>query len=120
MLPKVGDDMPRRTYTTKFTLAFGARMRSLRLELGFSLRELSIASGISKGHLSSIEQGFAAITTETLERIAKALDVSPMMLFAFPDKDPCAVILDLVRQLPTTRLKKLRRMLQRWIAESEE
>jgi transcriptional regulator with XRE-family HTH domain len=112
--------MPRRTYTTPFTLAFGERMRSLRHELGISLRELSIASGISKGHLSSIEQGFAAITTETIERIAAGLDLPPMMLFAFPEKDPCVVIMDLVRQLPRTRVKKLRRILERWIAETEE
>jgi transcriptional regulator with XRE-family HTH domain len=109
--------MPRRTHTTPFTLAFGERMRSLRRDLGISLRELSIASGISKGHLSSIEQGLAAITTETIERIANGLDLSPLLLLAFPDEDELAATVDLIRQLPTTRRKKLRRILERWIAE---
>lgn len=111
--------MPRRTHTTPFMLAFGERMRSLRRELGFSLRELSIASGISKGHLSSIEQGFAAITTESIERIANGLDLSPLLLLAFSDEDELAAIVDLIRQLPTTRLKKLRRILKKWIAETD-
>lgn len=111
--------MPRRPHTTSFTLAFGERMRSLRLELGISLSQLSIASGISKGHLSTIELGFAAITTESIQRIAIALDVPPMYLFAFPDDNDYVIVADLARQVPTTRLKKMQKILRRWIAEKE-
>ena len=111
--------MPRRTHTTPFTLAFGARMRDLRLERGMSLAQMERKTDISKGHLSSIECGFAAITTESVERIAKGLELSPLLLLAFPDEDELAAIVDLVRQVPTTRYKKLRRILARWIAESE-
>ncbi len=109
--------MPRRTTTSPFMLSFGARMRSLRQELGLSLDQLARKTGISKGHLSSIECGFAAITTETIERIAKGLELSPFLLLAFPDEDKLAAIVDLVRQLPTTRHKRLRRILEKWIAE---
>jgi transcriptional regulator with XRE-family HTH domain len=91
-------------------------MRSLRLELGMSLSQLADASGISKGHLSSIEQGFASITIESVSRIAVGLDLSPMMLLAFPEKDEYAVLLDLARQLPTTHLHKLQRYARKWIA----
>jgi len=111
--------MPRRTRTTPFTLAFGERMRSLRLELGISLSQLSIASGISKGHLSSIELGFAAITSESIQRIAIALDVHPMFLWAFPEDNDYAIAADLMRRLPTTRIKKMQRMMKKWIAEME-
>ncbi len=95
-------------------------MRDLRLELGMSLDQLSRKTGIGKGHLSTIEQGFAAITTESIERIASGLDLSPLLLLAFPDEDELAAIVDLIRQLPSARIKKLRRILQRWIAETEE
>ena len=85
-----------------------------------SLAQLESKTGISKGHLSTIEHGFAAITTESVERIAKGLELSPLLLLAFPDEDELAAIVDLVRQVPTTRLKRLRRILAKWIAETEE
>lgn len=111
--------MPRRTHTTSFALTLGARMRSLRLEQGMSLSQLSRATGISKGHLSTIELGFAAITTESLERIAQGLELPPMYLLVFPENDEDGAIADLVRQLPTTHMKKLRRILTKWIKELE-
>jgi transcriptional regulator with XRE-family HTH domain len=91
-------------------------MRSLRLELGISLSDLAEATGISKGHLSSIEQGYAAITIESASRIAIGLDLSPTMLFAFPKKDEYGVLLDLARQLPARQLRKLQRIAKKWIA----
>ena len=112
--------MPRRTYTTPFTLALGARMRSLRQELGMSLAQLEEKTGISRGHLSSIECGFASITIETVERIAKGLDLPRFMLLAFPDEDELAAIVDLARQVPTTKQAKLRRILARWIREMKD
>lgn len=112
--------MPRRTKSTPYTRSFGAKMRELRLELGMSLDQLSKKTGIGKGHLSTIEQGFAAITTETIERIAKGLELAPLLLLAFPAEDEFAAIVDLVRRVPTTRYKRLRRILEGWIAESDE
>lgn len=109
--------MPRRTHTTPFMLSFGARLRDLRQDQGLSLAQLSKKTGIGKGHLSSIECGFAVITTETIERIAKGLELSPFVLLAFPEEDKLAMIVDLVRQLPTTRHKRLRRILEKWLAE---
>jgi len=111
--------MPRRNHTTSYTLAFGERMRSLRLEHGISLSQLAEATGISKGHLSTIESGFASITIESILRIAIGLDLSPMLLLGFPEKDEYAVIMDLVRRLPTTRFKKLRKLLKDWIEDAE-
>lgn len=112
--------MPRRTHTTSFTLDFGERLRSLRLEQGISLGQLSATTGISKGHLSSIEQGFAAITIESAQRLAEGLNLSPTMLMAFPKNDEYAVILDLVHRLPTTYQKRLRKLLKQWIAEIDK
>ncbi len=95
-------------------------MRDLRLDLGMSLDQLSRKTGIGKGHLSTIEQGFAAITTESIDRIAKGLEISPLLLLAFPNEDEFAAIVDLIRQLPTTRLKPLRKLLKKWIKATEQ
>ena len=116
----MGDDMPRRTHTTPFAVSFGSRMRYLRRELGMSLAQLEEKTDISKGHLSTIEQGFASITIETIQRIAAGLDLSPLLLLAFPEENELAAIVDLIRQLPRARLKRLRKILEKWIAESEE
>lgn len=85
-----------------------------------SLDQLSKKTGIGKGHLSTIEQGFAAMTTESLQRIAKGMELSPLFLLAFPDEDKLAAIVDLIRQVPTTRHKRLRQILKNWIAESDK
>ncbi len=84
-----------------------------------SLTQLANVTGISKGHLSTIELGFAAITIESVEKLAEGLDVSPMYLMAFPKKDRYAAIADLVRQLPTTYMKKLEKQLNGWVGEME-
>jgi transcriptional regulator with XRE-family HTH domain len=101
-------------------LSFGARMRNLRQELGLSLDQLAKKTGIGKGHLSTIEHGFAAITTESIERIAKGLDLPPFVLLAFPDEDKLAAFVDLMRQVPTTRHKKLRRILEKLAEQGGE
>ena len=107
--------MPRRTYTTPFTLAFGARLHSLRIAANYSLESLARRTDISKGHLSSIEHGLAMITIESLYRIAAGLDISPIALLDFPEEDESAVLLDLIWQLPPSRRKELKKILKRWI-----
>jgi transcriptional regulator with XRE-family HTH domain len=111
--------MPRRTEATPFTIKFGARMRGLRTELGISLSRLSDATHVSKGHLSSIEQGLAAITVETVDRIAIGLGLSPALLLAFPKEDELARVMDLVRLLPKREITRLRRELKERVKEFE-
>ncbi|WP_136923864.1 helix-turn-helix domain-containing protein [Polyangium aurulentum] len=104
--------MPRRTTPSPFGFKVGARIRQLRLERGLSLAEVADAGLLSKGHLSSVEHGLAAITIETIEKIARALGLLPMDLLTFPGDDMRAEVGDLVRSMPTRELPKLRRELQ--------
>jgi len=67
--------MPRRENTSPFLEALGSRIRDLRLKQGLSLDFISEASGISKGSLSSVENGLVNITVYTCVRIAAALKV---------------------------------------------
>lgn len=90
----------------------GARIRELRLERNMSLADLADASELSKGHLSSVEHGLAAITIQTIERLARGFDLPPFYLLAFSAEDERAHVADLLRQLSAADVKKLRRQLQ--------
>ncbi|MDC0744676.1 helix-turn-helix domain-containing protein [Polyangium mundeleinium] len=104
--------MPRRTEAKPFCRKVGARIHELRKERGMSLQDLAVASATSKGHLSSIEQGLAAITIETVERMARALDVPPFCIMTFPADDEVNRIADLARKVPKGERRKLRKELE--------
>lgn len=60
--------------------AIGLRVRSYRLQLGFTIAQLAEHSGLSKGMLSKIENAQASPSLSTLARISAALDV-PLTAF---------------------------------------
>lgn len=49
---------------------------------------VSMASGIDRSFLSEIETGKSSPTIDTINRIAKALDVHPEELFIFSVSEP--------------------------------
>lgn len=56
---------------------FGKNLRRLRESKGYSLRQLSIKSGVSYGQISRIEKGTRGTPKpETIEKLAKGLGVS--------------------------------------------
>jgi len=90
----------------------GARIRELRLERNMSLAALADASALSKGHLSSVEHGLAAITIQTIERLATGFELPPLYLLAFAAEDERSHVVELLRQLPNGEVKKIRRQIQ--------
>lgn len=54
----------------------GETLRTLRLEAGMTLREVSVASMVSLGYLSEIERGCKEASSEVLFAITQALGVS--------------------------------------------
>jgi transcriptional regulator with XRE-family HTH domain len=56
-------------------LSFGTRVRSLRLQRRWSQQELSLRSGISTPHISSIERGKRFPSLEYAMRISDALGI---------------------------------------------
>jgi transcriptional regulator with XRE-family HTH domain len=107
--------MPRRTEPEPFASKVGARIRELRLERSMSLAELADISGLSKGHLSSVEHGLAAITIQTIDRLAKGLELSALYILTFAADDERAHVAELVRKLPVADVKKLRRELAKLV-----
>lgn len=105
--------MPRRLEPDAYTSKVGARLRELRAERNMSLADLADASELSKGHLSSVEHGLAAITTQTIARLAKGLDVPPLYLLTFPNDNDRDQVVELLRKLQSRDVTKLRKELEK-------
>jgi transcriptional regulator with XRE-family HTH domain len=59
---------------------FGQRLRATRIKAGLSQSDLEEISGIPKARLSRYENGHVAPSIQTLERLARALNVSEASL----------------------------------------
>lgn len=62
-------------------VAFGTRVRALRKERGFSLRQFALMIGMDKGFLVDVELGRKSPTLDTVAKIAAGLDISLCELF---------------------------------------
>lgn len=64
------------------TQPVGQQVRGLRRSRGMTLSDLATAIGRSIGHLSELERGVSPITIDTLDKIARTLDVSISWFFS--------------------------------------
>lgn len=62
----------------------GQRIRSIRLELKLSLKEISEKTGLSIGFLSMVERGLTSVAIVSLKKIADALNHDMFDLFQTP------------------------------------
>ncbi len=63
-------------------LAFGKRVRELRLGLGLSQEKLAERAGLHWTYVSGVERGLRTPGLDVIGRLAVALKVSPSELFA--------------------------------------
>lgn len=77
-----------------------------------SLADLADASELSKGHLSSVEHGLAAITIGTIQRLAQGFDLPPLYILAFAAENEYSKVAELLREMPIADVKKVRKQLQ--------
>lgn len=61
-------------------LKFGKQVRKIRLEQSLSQEELADKAGVHRTYIGMIERAEKNITLENIEKIAKALGVSPREL----------------------------------------
>ena len=61
----------------KLRAVFGLNVQRLRRERKLSQEQLSFVSGRTRAYISSVEAGRRNATLDTLEILAKALDVAP-------------------------------------------
>jgi len=64
----------------KLRAVFGLNVQRLRRERELSQEQLSFVSGRTRAYISSVEAGRRNATLDTLEILAKALDVEPQDL----------------------------------------
>ena len=61
--------------------ALGIVFRSARLERGYSQEQLAARTGIHRASLAAVERGERAITVESAQRIASALEMQLSEVF---------------------------------------
>jgi transcriptional regulator with XRE-family HTH domain len=62
-------------------MVIGDRLRALREEKKFTQGDIEKRTGLLRAHISSIENGRTVPTVETLEKLARALEVPMYQLF---------------------------------------
>ncbi len=68
---------------TEFCRAFGAHLKSLRIEKGFKKRQFANEVEMEYSHFSKIERGDTNPTITTVYKLAEVLKVHPKELFDF-------------------------------------
>jgi transcriptional regulator with XRE-family HTH domain len=63
-----------------FAKDFGERVRKLREARGFSQEDLGFRAGLHRTHISFVERAKRSAKLETIEKIARALEVEPAAL----------------------------------------
>lgn len=61
----------------KISKKLGNNLKKIRLEKGMSQGDICRASGMDRGYISRVESGQKNPTISNLEKIAKALKISP-------------------------------------------
>jgi transcriptional regulator with XRE-family HTH domain len=64
-----------------FVKRFGALVKQLRIEKGFSQEEFALRCNLHRTYIGPIERGEKNITLETAYKLAQALDISLSSLF---------------------------------------
>jgi transcriptional regulator with XRE-family HTH domain len=76
----------------------GQEIKSLRKAKRMTLAELSLAAGLSVGHLSQVERGISMPSIKALHSISRALDVNVSWFFSGADPAPAEERNFIVRQ----------------------
>ena len=59
---------------------FGRNVRQARKDKGWTQEQLAFEAGVKRAYLSEVENGQRNVSLDVVEKLAKALDVSPDVL----------------------------------------
>ncbi|MBU1336386.1 MAG: helix-turn-helix domain-containing protein [Alphaproteobacteria bacterium] len=59
---------------------FGQNVRQARKDKGWTQEQLAFEAGVKRAYLSEVENGQRNVSLDVVEKLAKALDVSPDVL----------------------------------------
>ncbi|MDR6570157.1 helix-turn-helix transcriptional regulator [Chitinophaga sp. CC14] len=68
-------------------ILLGAKLRYLRQQKGWSLRQMDAHCNIEFSNLGQIEKGKVDIRFSTIIRLAKVFNIPPRDLFDYPDQE---------------------------------
>lgn len=90
---KTGSLAPQPAARLSIAAAIGAQVRSLRRKLDLTGAELAEQAGLSAGMLSKIENGMVSASIESLEALARALNVPLTNFFAsYEEQRDCSFV----------------------------
>lgn len=78
----------------------GTKVKQLRMEKNYTLKQLSEESGLSVGFLSQFERGLSSIAIDSLEKIADILGVSLSSFFHNSQVEPGSPVVHHFELLP--------------------
>lgn len=97
---------------------FGARLRALREEKGWTAEEAAAIIGlVDKSYLCRIERGEKGISLEMLSRLAEVFGVEERTFFTFPGTTIAADIDELLRPLSKAQLHRIKSLVVQAIAD---
>lgn len=67
--------------TTRVRKSFGRRVRELRKQKGYSQEQLADKAGLHRTYIGAIERGEQNVSIDNIDKIAKALKISVVLLF---------------------------------------
>jgi transcriptional regulator with XRE-family HTH domain len=90
---KTGSRAPQPAASQSIAKAIGAQVRLLRRRLDLTAAELAEQAGLSAGMLSKIENGTVSASLESLDALARALNVPLTSFFAsYEDRRDCSYV----------------------------
>jgi transcriptional regulator with XRE-family HTH domain len=88
---KTGSNAPQQSTSLSIAVAIGTAVRNLRRKLDLTGTELAEQAGLSAGMLSKIENGAVSASIDSLEALARALNVPLTTFFAsYEEKRDCS------------------------------
>ncbi len=88
---KTGSNAPEQSASLSIAVAIGTQVRNLRRKLDLTGTELAEQAGLSAGMLSKIENGAVSASIDSLEALARALNVPLTTFFAsYEEKRDCS------------------------------